>query len=187
MRTIVLAAAALSLLAAAPAKKPAGPPKKYDVSTDAALTKSVKTATGTLLSKESLACVKRLEGDFAKVVVVGQFAHDRGCAVMGYFADGEWVGEKGTAAKALASAGWKDPNSREALALQWANEGMASSGMEPGTAAKLNGDGSVVVEGWRRLPIGMQPIRRSQKLELTFSIGGDVTTKVLEEKSEPIK
>lgn len=113
---------------------------------------------------------------FPEVVVVGTFAHDRGCMHEGLFVGRKWFegrDDKGTIA-GLESAGWSDEalEGRERLARAWVSEVLQAFGgrfVESSTpafeledtpeftpvhvrATKVLG---VVVNGWVEKPSGM--------------------------------
>ncbi|HEY1558793.1 MAG TPA: hypothetical protein VGF94_28415 [Kofleriaceae bacterium] len=154
-------------------------PHKYDVSDDAKLDKAVQAE---LHHAADHNCTERMTGDFKKVVLVGSFANDRGCMAEGYFADGVYVADRGKSAPALAASGWSDAKKRGDLAVAWAKE-MTGDSFAGDPKAVAGKDGSVVVTGWVNDPVGMIPEQHSEQLEFRFTPAGDVTTKVLAQKT----
>jgi hypothetical protein len=124
-------------------------------------------------------CTHGLDG-FPGVTLIGHFANDFGCMTEGYKVDGVVVAKRENASKALAKAGWSDLKKREALALAWASRALDERPLisDPPPTSKLQKDGSVVVEGFRRPRVGMRPPSagtRDEHLRVTFSSSGDAT------------
>lgn len=112
---------------------------------------------------------------FPKVVVVGGFAHDRGCMPIGAFVGRKWFDRMDEATVAgLTSAGWVDGalEKREPLARAWVQEVLQAFGghfvTEPTRAFELDDTPEftpvgvrateslgVVVSGWVQEPPGM--------------------------------
>lgn len=110
---------------------------------------------------------------FPRVVVVGAFAHDRGCERIGVFVDRRWYASDGDA-PALATRDFTAARlaDKEAIARAYVDEVVHAFGQqfvsEPAPAfsfpdspkhtpviARENKLGGVVVEGWEAVPPGM--------------------------------
>lgn len=131
---------------------------------------------------------------FPRVVVVGGFAHDRGCDLEGMFVDRTWHGEGGTKA-ALATREFADAKmeDKEAIARAWVEEGLQAFGgrfvqvthkafelegspkFEP-VRARMNKIGGIVVEGWVERPPGMQDESGFDFVVYRFAPDGAVET-----------
>jgi hypothetical protein len=162
---------------------PASPATAFE--SDEAVAEAFGKATGKQISKEDI-CIERPES-FKDVVVVGFFAHDRGCMPAGYFVGGAWIEQRDAAAKvALSGAGWAtaDEETRKKLATDWFMDviyafdgspvesktsafGVAGVSFEaPSTTAK---DGVITVSAWIREPSGMVWEESYFKYTATFS------------------
>ena len=139
-----------------------------------AVREAYRAAMGRDLGEE-VDCVQWPEA-FAHVVLVGTFAHDRGCMLEGFFIDRTWYdGRRSDAvADGLATVGWADAaiDEREVLARAWidsvthAFDGQFvreeqtafvfedTPAFEPVQVKALE-DGGVLVSGWVSLPSGM--------------------------------
>lgn len=130
------------------------------------------------------ACVWRAWG-FPGVIVLGSFAHDRGCKPMGTFIDcelGEW-----TSVELLARAGWNKakPKARETIAMRYLRQihtkyrsGLTDDPAKP--VIKSGNDGSVTVTAWTARPSGMRRGRTIDKRRYKFSASGKLTVTDLE-------
>lgn len=147
----------------------AQPPARGD---RAAVREAVKKATGQDPGEDVCA---EWPPSFPRVVVVGSFAHDRGCTFDGLLVDRTWLtGGEGVSAAGLASAGWAEADmySREKLAKAWVEEVEQAFGghfVQASTTAFTFDDTpafdpvrvrttkvlGVVVEGWIAEPSGM--------------------------------
>ncbi len=131
---------------------------------------------------------------FPRVVLVGSFAHDRGCDLEGMFVDRRWHDEGGTP-KALATRDFANAKmeDKEAIARAWVEEGLQAFGgrfvqvttkafelegspkFEP-VRARMNKIGGVVVEGWVQRPSGMQDETGFDFVVYRFAPDGAVET-----------
>jgi hypothetical protein len=161
-------------------------PKRHALDDAAAIHRAVLDVAKVDLDKNSEGCTKRMTGAFAKVVLIGTFAYDRGCRELGYFADGVWTGDRKQAASALVLAGWADTKQRVALATRWTEEAIVDTPIGA-KKVQLDASGGVVIEGWYTLPAGMTPERHEQRIRVTFTPAGAATLEVLEHKSTPMR
>jgi hypothetical protein len=126
------------------------------------------------------------------IVIVGTFAHDRGCRFDSAFVNGKrYIDEKDATKAGLKHLGWLKINKeeRENLALSWTKHALLkfSHPLEKATAefdqpdtkkfeppkSTTNEDGSVKVILWIQQPAGMQPITYFDLLE--YSFGNDAS------------
>ncbi len=91
-----------------------------DLSTDDAVRTAYKKATGEALHEDD--CIGRT--GVKDVVVIGSFAHDRGCEVESAFVAGKLLDAKKLRSEGLSLVGWKTTAAADqpALALQWAEK-----------------------------------------------------------------
>lgn len=169
-----------------PATACGGPP---DLATDDGVRAAFKKATGKDLHEDD--CIGR--PGVKDVVVVGSFAHDRGCDLDGGFVGGTWMDRKAMGHKGLAALGWAemDAKARAELATQWSHRVLYHWGgsvvrktekafeledtpafTAPSTAT--DGD-AVLVTFWVEEPPGMQDIDIFEQVELRFAADGAIT------------
>lgn len=125
------------------------------------------------------------------IIIVGLFAHDRGCGFDSAFVNGKrYADEKPATIAALKSLGWLKlkKEEREILALDWTKNALLkfSNPLEKATPdfnqsdtkkfdppqSKTVEDGSIKVTLWVRQPAGMQPITYFDLLEYNFGPDG---------------
>jgi hypothetical protein len=158
---------------------------RYDLSTDEGLTAAREAVSGKRLGAYSKGCVRR-SPDLPNIIVVGSFAHDRGCAFHGVFIDSSYFeGEASDVSRrALNALGWEtsDAGRREELARLWVERGLLSfvtvlarksedfpiRRFQPPRAITTK-DGDIVVTVWVRLPPGRREGTAYQLLEYGFS------------------
>jgi hypothetical protein len=158
---------------------------RYDLSTDEGLTAAREAVSGKQLGAYSKGCVRR-SPDLPNIIVVGSFAHDRGCAFQGAFIDSSYFeGEMSEVSqKALHALGWERSGAgrREELARLWVEKGLLSfvtvlareggdfpvGRFQPPRAITTK-DGEIVVSVWVRLPPGRRKGTACQLLEYRFS------------------
>jgi hypothetical protein len=159
------------------------------LSTDEAVRAAYKEATGKDLHEDDCVGQTGVKG----VVVIGGFAHDRGCDVESAFVNGEHIDIQKLKTEGLGMVGWKDVSATDkpAFALLWAEkvlyhwggdfENESSKAFElkdtPAFAApeaKADGD-DVVVTAWIEEPPGMQDIDVFNLVEIRFSAEGTTT------------
>jgi hypothetical protein len=137
---------------------------------------------------------------FPHVVMVGHFAHDRGCMLEGLFIGRTWYGGGSggaAAAKGLATRGWASASAdeRQTLAREWIDsvthafdgrfvrsEPTAfvfddTPAFEPVQVAAMD-DGGVSIDGWVELPSGMVWESAYHFVEYHFDGQGALTAKV---------
>jgi len=158
---------------------------RYDLSTDEGLTAAREAVSGKQLGAYSKGCVRR-SPDLPNIIVVGSFAHDRGCAFQGAFIDSSYFEgeESNLSQRALNALGWETsvPGRRKELARLWVEKGLLSFvtvlarkggdfpiGRFHRPRVITNGDGEVVVTVWVRLPPGRRRGTAYQLLEYRFS------------------
>lgn len=158
---------------------------RYDLSTDEGLTAAREAISGKQLGAYSKGCVRR-SPDLLNIIVVGTFAHDRGCAFQGAFIEsGYFEGEASDLSqRALNALGWEtsDAGRREELARLWVEKGLLSfvtvlarksedlpiRRFQPPRAMTTK-DGEIIVTVWVRLPPGRREGTAYQLLEYRFS------------------
>jgi antitoxin component YwqK of YwqJK toxin-antitoxin module len=157
--------------------------------TDAGLSAMLGTARGRGLPDEH-ACVSRAPL-FPGVIVVGDFAYDRGCADEVWVIDCKLVEPPPTDAVVLARAGWAnaDGEQRLELAREYMRElgmvwsGSVTSDPEP-PQWTARADGSVEAIVWVVAPAGMRRGRELDKVRWEFAADGTLTRTQLEHRSE---
>jgi hypothetical protein len=158
-----------------------------DLSTDEGVLRALNATRDSRLDKDDL-CVKRAE-ELPAVVLVGYFAHDRGCMPGEIFIDGKKHEYDHASRPALHKLGWKqaDASGRVALAVRWTKLGlMAFQGTvlsaepegfgRPGFAS-INGrtdGGNTHVTLWMRQPTGMQCGKGYTELQFVFRGDGSL-------------
>ena len=158
---------------------------RYDLSTDEGLTAAREAASGLPLAAYSKGCVRR-SPSLLNIIVVGSFAHDRGCAFQGVFIDSSYFEgeESDLSQRALNALGWETSAAgrREELARLWVEKGLlpfvtvlARKGddlpirrFQPPRVMTTK-DGEIVVTVWVRLPPGRRRGTAYQLLEYRFS------------------
>lgn len=121
-------------------------------------------------SSESQRCARKYP-ELAGVVMVGEFAYDRGCESAGFVFKGKHVEDPLRGGEVLMAAGWKDTRKREALAKAWV-EAIDLRGLKT-SSAKLNPDGTVTFSGSRRGHVGMRGPAPDEPIALTFGVDGN--------------
>lgn len=130
-------------------------------------------------------CVERARA-FPGVVLIGSFAHDRGCMPVTALIDCVRRDGPLAAPEILARVGWTqaDPAHRGAIALRYLQQvatvfgnRLASNPDEPVVTPQP--DGSVTIVAWADHPSGMRPGRRASKMEYRFTAAGELSSKVI--------
>jgi antitoxin component YwqK of YwqJK toxin-antitoxin module len=156
---------------------------------DPGLSAMLQEARGSGLSREH-ACVTRVSL-FPGVILLGDFAYDRGCMGTQWVVDCKLVEPGPSVAELLARAGWSraTPEQRIEIAKEYVRElGLAYSGSisstpdEP-TWTKLE-DGGVEGVLWIAAPSGMRPGRDIHRARFSFAADGTLTRSTLEQRSE---
>ena len=138
---------------------------------------------------------------FPRVVVVGSFAHDRGCRNSGLFVDRKWIAEGGEV-EALATRDFVGAKltDKEAIARAWIDEvehafggefvatsevAFTLEGSRPFTpvVVRENKVGGVVVEGWERVPPGMRDQSTYVLVSYRFAPDGQLTAETKQDFS----
>ena len=159
----------------------------WDLSTDSGVLQAYNTITEQNIAPDDF-CIHR-PNRLKEVVVVGGFAHDRGCdgdelfvgQTLGHF---DHLTDEG-----LALNGWSDRGNREDLALLWVGEVILAwrspvhAENEDFTKANIPfsppivqilSDGSVQVELWVQEPAGMMPEANYTFLRVVFEADGSL-------------
>lgn len=157
--------------------------------TDPGLSAMLQTARGSGLPREH-ACVTRM-ALFPGVVMLGDFAYDRGCMGTQWVVDCKLVEPGPSAAELLARVGWlrATPEQRIEIAKEYVREfGLAYSGSissTPDEPVWTNlPDGGVEGVVWVAEPSGMRRGRELNKLRYGFAADGALTRTTLEHRSE---
>jgi hypothetical protein len=127
---------------------------------------------------------------FPGIVMVGMFAHDRGCMRAQWVVDCKLVDEAPPADQLLARAGWAKASAdqRLLLAQEYVRElGLAWSGSITSDPEEpiwtVLDDGGIEATVWVAEPSGMQRGRELDKLRFGFSSAGVVTRTPLEHRT----
>lgn len=174
------------------AGKPATPTPTFAPDDRAAVVKAWEEATGRKPDEHD--CVA-WAASFPRVVVVGSFAHDRGCDVDGLFVDRKFHAADGeVAGLATRDFAGATGEQKQALARSWVEEVAQTftSGFlsEPSAAFEFTRvpkfvapqvaagpDGGVVVRGWEREPPGMVDQDAFNYVIYSFTTEGRMSTK----------
>jgi hypothetical protein len=163
-----------------------------DLSTDEKVLEALNKGRENKLEKQDV-CIERPDAT-KNIIVIGMFAHDRGCAFDSVFVKGKrFVGKEEATKAALNFFGWSkgDDEARSAIAMNWTTNYLLKFSHplrkpthhfnQPDTRpfqepqVKTNKDRGIVVSLWVQQPAGMQPITYYDLLE--FSYGNDGTLK----------
>lgn len=153
------------------------------------LSAALLAARGQGLDEEN-GCMTRL-ALFPGVVLLGSFAHDRGCMEPEWVVDCKLVAATPSAADVLARAGWANasPDQRLLIAQEYmtfAIEWSGSISWTPDQPTWTNTpEGGVEGIVWIVEPGGMQPGRELDKVKFAFAADGTLTRTQLEHRSEP--
>jgi hypothetical protein len=172
---------------------------RYDLSTDEGVAAAREVVSGKQPGAMSRGCVRR-NPDLPNIIVVGSFAHDRGCGFQGVFIDSSYFeGEDASLSKrALNALGWvtADNTRRGELAKLWVEKGLLSfltvltrqdeefprrQFQPPRIVLRKNGEVGITL--WVRLPPGMRRARKYQMLEYRFSKDAVLLSRTVVEES----
>jgi hypothetical protein len=173
--------------------KPEPEPAQLDLSTDEAVRAAYKKETGKELDADD-GCIGRT--GVKDVIVIGSFAHDRGCDVVGAFVNGKLLDPNELSQEGLSLAGWREmgADERPSFALQWAEKVVFHWGGSfvaksekafefedtptfVAPASTTEGE-EVVVRMWVEEPPGMQDRDDFNLVELRISADGAVSRAV---------
>lgn len=165
---------------------------RYDLSTDEGVNEAREAILGKKLSNYGRGCIKR-PAELPEIIMVGTFAHDRGCMLEGAFVKKYFYssrGEENISRAALESLGWQKADSarREDLALKWTRFGLLAFGGYPiieadedfggrdfqAPQSATDEDKNVTVTLWTRLPAGMRCETNYQRLSFIFAADGSL-------------
>ena len=93
--------------------------ERNDLSTDEAVLEALRKEHGDI--EEDDICIVR-PSSFRKLIIVGFFAHDRGCDGGIVYYKGEKVSDENFSLKVLKDNGWGKEDDRQELALKWVRE-----------------------------------------------------------------
>jgi hypothetical protein len=163
----------------------------YDLSTDEGLNAARESRLGKKPGDYSKGCLKRPE-ELPEIILVGTFAHDRGCMLEGAFVKKYFLSarEENLSRAALKSLGWQKAGSekREQMALKWTRFGLLAFGGYPlltanedfgdrdfqAPQARATGDNGVTVTLWTRRPSGMRCETGYERLSFIFADDGSL-------------
>lgn len=164
-------------------------PPPQSLGTDEEVQAAFEAATGGKWHEDD--CIGRTE--VKDVILVGSFAHDRGCDTEGAFVGGEWITNEVLLKEGLGRVGWGEMSAdeRPAFALKWiervlfhwggdvVNESTKAFEFDDTPAfaapkAEVQGD-EVVATMWVVEPPGMQDIDAFNQLEVRIGADGAVT------------
>ncbi|HEX8369964.1 MAG TPA: hypothetical protein VF604_15565 [Pyrinomonadaceae bacterium] len=163
---------------------------RYDLSTDDGVNAARAAKLGKKLPGYSKGCIKRPK-ELPEIILVGTFAHDRGCMSEGAFVKKYFLSrQENLSEKALESLGWRKAGStrREEIALKWTQFGLLAFGGYPMVKANedfdgrefhapesLTGEQGVVgVVLWTRRPAGMRCETGYERLSFIFAEDGSL-------------
>lgn len=154
-----------------------------DFSNDEIVLEEVNKIMENDLSKDDI-CIERPDS-FKDLVLVGFFAHDRGCAGGMKFYKGKEINNDTDYPKILIDNGWKDKSKREVIALNWVRDVSLAWSIPMEEAdeeflkqeehtfmpptAKTEGD-EITVAIWVKQPSGMATEAYYHLLTVVFSI-----------------
>lgn len=164
---------------------------RYDLSTDEGLKAAREAQHGKKLSEYGKNCVKR-PAKLPEIILVGSFAHDRGCMLDGAFVEKYFLsGQENLSRAALKSLGWRKAvsNEREEMALKWTQFGLLAFGGYPldkanedfkdkefhAPQASTDDAGVVNVTLWIRQPAGMRCQAVYNHLIFKFAADGSLS------------
>ena len=129
-------------------------------------------------------CIIRPES-FKGLILIGFFAHDRGCSGTECLYNREKFSTKSISAQVLNDNGWSDKELRESLILRWIKEvetvwsslvetapDKFGDGFEKPTATK--DDKGYTAVYWMQRPAGMLPEDNYDKIKLVFNLKGEI-------------
>lgn len=162
-----------------------------DLSTDEKVLKVLNKGRDNILEKQDV-CIER-PASLKGIIIVGFFAHDRGCGFDSAFVNGKRYEDEKAATKAgLIFLGWNKIKTEECgeLALNWTKNALlkfshplskaTTDFNQPNTPqfiepqSKIEDDKSVKVTLWVQQPAGMQPITYYDLQEYTFTSDGNL-------------
>ena len=164
---------------------------RYDLSTNEGVNEAREAKLGKKLHNYTKGCTKR-PAELPEIILVGFFAHDRGCMLDGAFVKKYFLSrqDENLSRRALESFGWRkaDSTKREEIALRWTQFGLLAFGGYPiikrdedfngrefsAPEALASAAGGVKVVLWTRQPAGMRCETNYQRLSFTFSEDGSL-------------
>jgi hypothetical protein len=174
---------------------------RTDLSTDEGVSAALERANGRGLG-ERHQCLERL--DSVDVIVVGDFAYDRGCMLLGAFINGSWLEAEQLASKALRRLGWSKLGSpqREELGrvfteevlfygdgrfMNNAHEAFSLTDTPSFEEPKVWSEGTQVrLRAWLHEPSGMTPTHQFRQIEVTIEPEGKVHSRTATKFSLPM-
>ena len=175
---------------------------RSDLTTDEGVSAALERSTGRGLSDRH-PCVDRL--DSVDVIVVGDFAYDRGCMLRGAFINGTWLEADQLASKALEKLGWTKLTSTEreqtgrifieevilygqGRILKYSHKAFSLTDTPSLEEPKLWSKGTQVkLRAWLHEPSGMMPIEEFRQIEVTIDSEGQVQSRGVSSFSVPMK
>lgn len=164
---------------------------RYDLSTDEGVSAAREAKLGKKLPDYSRGCIKRPK-ELPEIILVGTFAHDRGCMLEGAFVKKYFLSrQENLSRQALENLGWRkaDSTGREEIALRWTRFGLLAFGGAPIIKASEDFDsrefhspetmtgeqeGVVSVVLWTRRPAGMRCETGYERLSFVFAADGSL-------------
>jgi hypothetical protein len=158
-----------------------------DLATDEGVNAARESMRGKKPDAYSQGCLKR-PSELPEIILVGSFAHDRGCMLDGAFVKKRFLSKQENLSKAaLESLGWQKAGAKkqEEIALKWTRFGLLAFGGYPVNEANddfagrdfqapravKDDEGIVNVTLWIRHPMGMRC--RIVYDRLIFKFAGD--------------
>jgi antitoxin component YwqK of YwqJK toxin-antitoxin module len=163
-------------------------PPPTDCDTDAGLSTYLASARGRGLPDER-ACVTRIPL-FPGVIMLGDFAYDRGCMGADFVVDCKLVDPPPTAAELLARAGWAKATGEQRIeiAKEYVREfALGNNGNVTADPDKpqwtVSSDGGVEGVVWVAKPAGMRRGVDKDQIRYTFGVDGALKREVLQHVS----
>lgn len=163
------------------------PEVSYDLSKDDDIVEMMKIEwKADQLEKDDI-CIERPSA-FDELIVVGSFAHDRGCAGNDVIYKGKLSNTDAVTSKVLNDNGWSDRKNRGQLAVSYTTDVLhVWESVLSGEADAFESeeyvyadpsfsmeDGEVTVTCWIKEPSGMQPINSFYHLTIVYSNDGTI-------------
>lgn len=158
-----------------------------DLSDDASLLAYLRKSNPELQDDD--VCINRIS-DFQGLILVGYFAHDRGCEGGLVFYKDQEMTFNGLSERVLKDNGWSDRTKKAKLAIDYTidvlkawesvlteepdNFSQDSTGYAFAAPSAILEDGEVNVTCWIKEPAGMQPVDEYYHFSVTFGEDGSV-------------
>lgn len=160
---------------------------KLDLSDDESVMAYLRKSNPDLQNDD--VCINRIN-QFEGLILVGEFAHDRGCDGGSVFYKNQEMTFNGLSERVLKDNGWSERTKKASLAIDYTihvlkawesvlteepdNFAQDSTGYTFAAPAAIMEDGEVNVTCWVKEPAGMQPIDEYYHFSVTFGEDGSI-------------